>query len=119
VAQFRSIIRSGDYDGTSFHRVIEGFMSQGGDIFALKGRDSGLPNMAGEFVFKRKPTDMVFDLLGRPETTRNGYYKGFPMQTHSEFLAEMTLDGTIESWIPHCASVVSTARTDDPNSANS
>lgn len=119
VTQFRAIIRSGDYDGTSFHRVIEDFMAQGGNIEALKGRDSGLPDMPGEFVFKRAPTEMVFDLLGRPETTRNGYYMGFPMHTHSEFLAEMTKDGMIESWIPHCASVVSTARTDDPNSANS
>ena len=119
VEQFRAIIRSGDFAGTSFHRVIDDFMAQGGDIFALKGRESGLPDIPGEFVFKRKPSEMPFDLIGRPETATNGYYMGFPMQTQSRFLAEMTADGMVESWIPHCASVVSTARTEDPNSANS
>ncbi len=62
---------------------------------------------------------MPLDLIGRPETATNGYYQGFPVQTQSRFLAEMTADGMIESWIPHCASIVSTARTEDPNSANS
>jgi peptidylprolyl isomerase len=31
----------------------------------------------------------------------------------------MSKDGMVESWIPHCRGVVSTARTSDPNSANS
>lgn len=119
VEQFKTIIRNGSFDGTSFHRVINNFMAQGGDIFALNGLGSGLPNIPGEFIFRRAPEEMPFDLIGDPNSGSQGYYLGFPMMTQSKFLAEMTKDGMIESHIPHCKGVVSTARTDDPNSANS
>ncbi len=117
--QFRAIVRSGDYAGTLFHRVIEGFMAQGGDIFALKGRGSGLPDIPGEFTFRRDPHEMPIDPIGPRDAATNGYYKGFSMRTQAFWLAEMSRDGLVESYIPHCAGTVSTARTDDPNSANS
>ncbi|MEO0981343.1 MAG: peptidylprolyl isomerase [Pseudomonadota bacterium] len=119
VEQFRAIIRSGDYDGTSFHRVIDDFMAQGGDIFALHGRTSGLPNLEGEFTFRRTPADTPVTLVGPAESSTEGYYMGAPIHTQSTYLADLSSDGMIESWIPHCPGVVSTARTDDPNSANS
>ena len=115
VDQFRKIIRSEKYAGTPFHRVLRGFMAQGGDIPG----GSGLPDLEGEFVTERKPDDMPFDMVGENVGGTEGYYHGFPMQTQSAFLAEMNTTGTVESWMPHCAGVVSTARTDDPNSANS
>ncbi|MEZ5946857.1 MAG: peptidylprolyl isomerase [Hyphomonas sp.] len=119
-AQFAAIIRSGDFDGTSFHRVIDGFMDQGGDIFALKGRESGLPDIEGEFTFRRDPATMPLDAtIGPEDTARFGYIKGFPIGTQASFFAEMSADGLVESYIPHCRGTVSTARTDDPNSANS
>src|SRR5690242_6387048 len=31
VANFKKLARSGFYDGTAFHRIIKGFMIQGGD----------------------------------------------------------------------------------------
>lgn len=119
VEQFRRIIRSGDFDGTAFHRVIDDFMAQGGDIYALKGRESGEPDLRGEFTFQRDPYTMVAQMIGEPDSSRNGWYEGAPLATQSAFVAEMNDTGTVESWIPHCPGVVSTARTDDPDSANS
>ncbi len=116
---FTAIIRSGDYDGTSFHRVIEGFMAQGGDIFALHGRESGLPSVPGEFTFKRDVETMPLEAyLGDADTARAGFVAGFPLQTQASFFAEMSVDGLVESYMPHCPGIVSTARTSDPNSAN-
>jgi len=119
VAQFRAIARSGDYDGTEFHRVIEGFMAQGGDVFALRGRDPGLGNIEGEFTLRRDPSATPIDGIGRADEATDGYIKGFPIKTQPAWLAEGAKDGRVETHMPHCKGIVSAARTSDPNSANS
>lgn len=57
VAQVKAIAETGAYDGVVFHRVIEGFMAQTGDVQFGKGDDtsragsgsSDLPNIKAEF----------------------------------------------------------------------
>jgi len=119
--QFSTIIRSGDYAGTKFHRVIEGFMAQGGDIRAINGVGSGLPGIEAEFTFRRNPEEMPLDYaIGERDDADNGYINGFPIATRPLWLAQDLGNETIESWIPHCAGVVSTARLgNDVNSGNS
>ncbi|MEO1405815.1 MAG: peptidylprolyl isomerase [Pseudomonadota bacterium] len=119
VTQFRAIVRSGDYDGTSFHRVIDGFMAQGGDVEAHLGRPTGLPNIEAEFTFRRVPAEFPLDLIGDENSSLQGYYKGLPVRTQSKFLAELSNDGRVKSYVPHCPGIVSTARLgNDVNSGN-
>jgi cyclophilin family peptidyl-prolyl cis-trans isomerase len=48
VARIKELARSGAYDGVVFHRVLEGFMAQTGDVkFGKKGGASFNPSRAG------------------------------------------------------------------------
>ena len=47
VAQITAIAQAGDYDGVVFHRVIEGFMAQTGDVQYGKGDDTSRAGMGG------------------------------------------------------------------------
>jgi cyclophilin family peptidyl-prolyl cis-trans isomerase len=72
VRRIQQLATSGFYNGTIFHRVIPGFMAQGGDPTGTGEGDSPLPDLAPEF-----------------------------------------------NDLPHLRGVMSMARTQDPNSANS
>ena len=47
VAQIKTLVRRGFYDGTPFHRVIEGFMAQGGDPTGTGTGGSDLGDIRG------------------------------------------------------------------------
>ncbi|HET7715013.1 MAG TPA: peptidylprolyl isomerase [Bauldia sp.] len=50
VARAKELARMGFYDGTPFHRVIDGFMAQGGDPTGTGTGGSDLPDLKAEFT---------------------------------------------------------------------
>ncbi len=50
VERVQSLVRRGFYNGVAFHRVIPGFMAQGGDPKGTGTGGSGLPDLKAEFT---------------------------------------------------------------------
>ncbi|MBP6812982.1 MAG: peptidylprolyl isomerase, partial [Saprospiraceae bacterium] len=57
VNSFVYLARNGFYDGTTFHRVLDGFMAQGGDP---EGTGQGGPG----YQFVNEDSDLTFDKDG-------------------------------------------------------
>ncbi|WP_142847111.1 peptidylprolyl isomerase [Telmatospirillum sp. J64-1] len=53
VERIKTLTRQGFYDGTPFHRVIRGFMAQGGDPTGTGMGGSELPDLPAEFSNER------------------------------------------------------------------
>ena len=54
VARIKTLARQKFYDGTVFHRVIEGFMAQGGDPTGTGTGGSELDDLRAEFTTEKK-----------------------------------------------------------------
>ncbi|MBX9747160.1 MAG: peptidylprolyl isomerase [Hyphomonadaceae bacterium] len=118
VERIKTLTRGGYYDGLLFHRVIDGFMAQTGDPLGTGEGASNLPDLREEFRFRRGP-DMPFVEAAVQGGARLGFYKALPIESQPDAQMSVTADGRVAANALHCPGVVSMARSDNPNSANS
>lgn len=119
IEQIRKLVRAGFYNGLTFHRVIEGFVAQGGDPKGDGTGQSELPNIPGEFSRDAKDVS-GFTVLGRDRiAARVGFIDGMPVAAQPESLRAFKTNRQVLLWGVHCPGVMSMARATDPNSANS
>jgi peptidylprolyl isomerase len=118
VERIKTLTRAGFYDGITFHRVIDDFMAQTGDPLGTGEGASSLPDLQEEFMFRRGP-DMPFVQAAEQSRARLGFYKTLPIESQPDAQMAVTSDHRVSANAIHCQGVVSMARADSPNSANS
>ncbi len=119
VERIKTLSRQGFYDGLRFHRVIEGFMAQGGDPKGDGTGGSELPDLQPEFLRDSAAVE-AFDVVGRDRiAARVGFVDGMPTVAEPESLRAFRADRKVELWAAHCPGVMSMARATNPASANS
>ena len=97
VERVKTLTREGFYDGTPFHRVIEGFMAQGGDPTGSGSGGSKLPNVPAEFTreahFLRGT--MGAARTGDPNSANSQFYIMFDPAPHLD--GQYTIFGQVVS----------------------
>lgn len=124
--RMRELARSDWYDFKVWHRVIDGFMAQGGGALDNPNVDAPTQPMPSEFTIRRDPSEIeITELQERvvnPRSDRSraqaGFWNGFPAGTQAAAAAGIMGDGRVSSWLLHCDGAAAMARTADPNSAN-
>ncbi|RZI86417.1 MAG: peptidylprolyl isomerase, partial [Microbacterium sp.] len=86
VNSFVFLARDHFYDGTTFHRVIDGFMAQGGDPTNVGGGDAG-------YEFEIEPSDLGFDKPGVVALANTGLPNSNGSQFFITFAPQEYLNG--------------------------
>jgi peptidylprolyl isomerase len=118
VARIKELAREHFYDGLTWHRVVDGFMAQGGDPKGTGEGGSTKPDVPGEFSFRRGPNTPYAKTVGA-NGIEDGFVKSMPVRGQSSDLAVMTADGKVTDWGLWCPGTAGMARANDPDSANS
>ena len=92
VARVKELIREHFYDGTPFHRVIPGFMAQGGDPTGTGTGGSKLPDLPAEFTNQRHFLRGTVGAArtGNPDSANSQFFIMFAPSSH--------LDGQYTIW---------------------
>ena len=91
VSNFLTLVTKGSYDGSTFHRIVEGFMMQGGIVkedvkpikgeFAANGVENSLSHTRGAISMARTPANnsatSQFFIVHQDSTFLDGQYAAF------------------------------------------
>ena len=92
VERVKTLCAQGFYDNTPFHRVIEGFMAQGGDPTGTGTGGSSLPDLPAEF------TREAHFLRGTVGAARSSSPNSANSQFYIMFAPAPSLDGQYTIW---------------------
>ena len=100
VARITELANSGFYDNVPFHRVIPGFMAQGGDPTGTGTSGSNLPNLEAEF--SREPHVRGTASMARTSDPNSANSQLFICFDDARFLdGQYTVWGQVESGMEH------------------
>ncbi len=119
VERIRTLADRGFYDGLLFHRVIPHFMAQTGDPLGTGQGGSELPDVPGEFQFRRG-RDAGFAMVDTNASAQLGVLNSMPVITQPDAQMFVTADMKAAGQALFCPGVAGMARNgNDFNSANS
>ncbi|MFN3536151.1 MAG: peptidylprolyl isomerase [Brevundimonas sp.] len=120
VERIRTLTRQGFYQNHAFHRVIRNFMAQTGDPTGTGTGSSELPDVAGEFTFRRSRRPSFIETpTGREDRAVFGLYGSMPVRTQPDAQMFVTADNRVDAMGYFCPGVAGMARSASPDSANS
>jgi peptidylprolyl isomerase len=100
VARIKELAREGFYDGVVFHRVIAGFMAQGGDPTGTGYNGSSKPNLKQEF--SAEPHVRGVCSMARSQNPDSANSQFFICFDDARFLdRQYTVWGAVESGMEH------------------
>ncbi len=100
VARIKELAREGFYDGTPFHRVIDGFMAQGGDPTGTGTGGSPKPNLPAEF--SAEPHARGTASMARAQNPNSANSQFFICFTDCKFLnGQYTVWGQVSEGMEH------------------
>ena len=100
VARITELANSGFYDGVVFHRVIPGFMAQGGDPTGTGFHGSDLPDLKAEFSGESHKRGIAS--MARSQNPNSANSQFFIVTQDSPFLDNQhTVWGEVESGMEH------------------
>ncbi|MGH7019473.1 MAG: peptidylprolyl isomerase [Brevundimonas sp.] len=118
IERIRTLTNRGFYDGLKFHRVIPNFMAQTGDPQGTGAGGSDLPDLKGEFSFRRG-RDSGFVAVENSGPGVRGIMGSLPVATQPDAQMFVTADLKVGAGGLFCPGVAGMARAGSPDSANS